>query len=105
LELATVPASRPDSRRLAFGPVAGAGVLYDLAAGKESSRFPAPVTGALELWFDPTGRRLAVRADQGREIRICAVETGQVLATLPHPERVMGLAWHPSGQLLATTCA
>src|SRR5262249_21320312 len=97
-----LPAFSPDGRQVAFGAKEGSIVLYDLAARKDERRIPAPTSHPLA--FDSAGRRLAEWSDQDRNVRICDAGTGEVLATLPHPRRVITLAWQPTGELLVTAC-
>jgi WD40 repeat protein len=93
-----------DGRRLAAGCLDHRLGLYDL------STFRA--VGALErlpdldyVAFHPGGKLLAVSGAVDRVVEVRDVDTGAVLATLPHPRgRVNALAWSGNGATLATGC-
>jgi WD40 repeat protein len=89
----------PDSHCLALVQHDGPILLYDLASGQCTNRLeqgPLPYLVA----FHPDGHQLAVAVNRLAQVR--DVRVGTVLQSFPHPDLVMGLAWH--GNLLATAC-
>jgi serine/threonine protein kinase/WD40 repeat protein len=94
----------PDSRQLAIGHKDGTISVYDLASRQRLRRLKAdpfdPRTSG--LCFHPKESVLAVSSKTSAQVR--DLQTGKVLADLPHPDVCPTLAWHPDGQTLAATC-
>jgi WD40 repeat protein len=91
----------PDSHLLALVQHDGPILIYDLCSGQCTNRLeqgPLPYAVA----FSPDGRRLAVAVGDLAEVR--ELQTRAVLRKFDHPNMVLGLAWHPGGNLLATGC-
>src|SRR5262249_21996767 len=98
-----VHAFSPDSRQLAVGQD-GWVIRFDLAAGREVSRWQLPAKRpAHDLAFHPDGRRLAVGYYSSDVVTVHDVNSGEPVASLPVgptvPARVV--AWHPDGDRLA----
>ncbi len=53
------------------------------------------------LAVSPDGRRLAT-AGNDRVVRIWASDTGNLVRELPHPHRILSLAFHPSGDTIVS---
>src|SRR5262245_60762371 len=60
-------------------------------------------SGAPAVAFSPDGRTLAA-ATYANAVRLLDVGTGQVKATLKHPQVVRAVAYSPDGKRLATAC-
>jgi WD40 repeat protein len=76
---------------------------YDVVSGKESKRYALK---APPYWMalHPDGRKLAVAMEYPSSLQLLDLETGE-LQTIPHDDVIRGIAWHPSGKLLAGACA
>jgi hypothetical protein len=97
----------PDSRFLATAQrdKDGSVVVYDLQSAKEMKEVQRLRTALLplRLAFAPDSRRLAVSS--GNIVRVFDLEAGKARSPdLSHPGEVDGIAWHPDGRSLATTC-
>ncbi len=90
-----------DSRHFAIGHVDASVSIYDTATGEEFRKW-RPGFRAERLAFRPGQPHLAVVG--GSSVRVLDVESGKVLAELPHPNSIYWIDWHPQGDLLATTC-
>ena len=91
----------PDSRRIVVAR-RGEFVVYDLATGQPSRRWPG---NAACLAFRPDGAQLAV-IDNGSKpptARILEAESGRPLQAFPIRTQVDDVAWSPDGTMLATT--
>jgi WD40 repeat protein len=93
----------PASGAIALGRADNSIVIYDLNSGRPPQAIPLP-DKALELRFDPTGRRLAA-CSRKMGVVLFDWRNGQALGTLVHPSGVLDMAWHPDGERLATACA
>lgn len=90
----------PDGRLLAAG-TAGGVYLHD-AASHEIVAFFETIVPVDTLAFDPSGERMAVGLRNGA-VELRHVTDGELLATATaHTDRVMSLAFGPSGDLLIT---
>jgi serine/threonine protein kinase/WD40 repeat protein len=93
---------RPDGRGLFTHRPDGAIELRDPAGTLQGClKAPTPVD---RLALAPDGRRLACTGDDPPVVYILDLETGQVVRTLAHPDRLWDLAWSPDGRLLAAAC-
>jgi serine/threonine protein kinase/WD40 repeat protein len=98
----------PDSKRLVFGSSDPALHVVELAPVPGDVRVRSvPATGATINWITvhPDGRRVAFSSTGAHySVQIRSLDTGELLADLPHPELVGGVAWHPNGIWLAAPC-
>ena len=91
----------PDSRRVALVHHDGELLVYDLATGRPSRRWPGQA-GAHDLAFRWDGAQIAV-ACKGPTCRILEAESGRLVRAIPMP--IGGtIAWSPDGTTLATPC-
>ena len=88
---------------MAAAQLRGPLLIYDLARITEPKRIGVDVE-TLWLRFSPDGRSLALSNYKKGLVEIRDAETGQVTATLKHPQLVWCLDWHPDGKILATAC-
>ena len=58
----------------------------------------------MRVAFHPLGRLLAISSAVDRLVEVRDVDSGGVVARLPHPRRVCGLAWSGDGATLAAGC-
>jgi serine/threonine protein kinase/WD40 repeat protein/Flp pilus assembly protein TadD len=95
----------PDSTSVALGLANGDIGVFALGTGKQIRRF-ASGGNLHSLAFHPRGRKLAASYlnSQDAAVRVYDLDTGDFLK-VPHPNSVRGLAWDPTGRLLATACA
>jgi serine/threonine protein kinase/WD40 repeat protein len=94
----------PDSRRIAL--VNGKSrelIVYDLATGQASRRWPVPSPG--DLAFRPDGTQIAVIANESKSpaCRILDEKTGRLVQTIPLRVPANRVAWSHDGTMLATT--
>jgi serine/threonine protein kinase/WD40 repeat protein len=99
-------AFRPGGRQLAVGHTDKSVSVYDLATRQRIHRLRLD-TLPHNLTFppNPADGRLAVAC--GNAVRIFDIDQGQERKPLRHPPEVTwttGLAWHPGGRRLATSC-
>jgi serine/threonine protein kinase/WD40 repeat protein len=93
----------PDSRRIAVVHNDGALLVYDLATGSPTWRWPG-----LSLWapvFSTDGTQIALyeHVDKNYAVRIVHAESGRLVRSLPLPLLPLGkLAWSSDGATLAT---
>ncbi len=97
-------AFHPDGRRWLMRRADGSVTICDLEAPRQkplllTSLQPSPGF----LAFDPTGNRLAAIVS-GR-VQILDAKTGKLLSSIPEPQAVQSLAWHPGGNYLALVCS
>jgi eukaryotic-like serine/threonine-protein kinase len=91
----------PDSRRVALGHADGELVVYDLATGRPSRRWPGPAA-ADDLVFRSDGAQIAVTSsEKNPTCRILEAESGRVVRSIPMPTGGT-VAWSPDGALLAS---
>jgi WD40 repeat protein len=91
---------RPDSRQVAIGTRDQVIQLYDLPSAQLHGTVKAGLVPQ-RLEFAPDGRRVALASQN--TIRIIDLQTGAALPDLNFPDQVWDLAWHPGGNLLATS--
>jgi len=91
----------PDGRRVVIAHRSTELSIYSLANGAEVKLFPIPYPAEC-VRFDPSGERLAITAMQRTEALVLDANSGAVQLSLPHPAAVGEVAWHPSGERLAT---
>lgn len=53
--------------------------------------------------FDPSGKHFAVAMQDG-QVAVCSSQTGDLIATLAHPRKVLGARFSPDGTRLLTGC-
>ncbi|MBI2927663.1 MAG: AAA-like domain-containing protein [Verrucomicrobia bacterium] len=99
-----------DSQRVGFGCTSGALVVHALPSGalQKEVLLRLPTHGprlANCVRFAPAGDVLALSSDDSQHVLLLEATTGRTNALLYHPAPVLDLAWHPSGDLLATACA
>jgi WD40 repeat protein len=93
----------PDSRRVAVGRADRLILLYDLTTGREMKRLPLGLE-PYSIRFHPDGQKLAVSSLERSATEVRELETGTVIASLPHPAEVWCTAWRSDGKVLATAC-
>src|SRR5262249_58455778 len=77
--------------------------IYDLGSCQEVQRLErVPCLSRIE--FHPLGRLLAISSTVDRVVEVRDGDTGGIVARLPHPQRVCGLAWSGNGATLAAAC-
>lgn len=89
----------PSGKALAYG--GGKTQIFDPASGKRIIEFD-PQSNALA--WTPDGKYLAVRPQDGDEVRFCDPATGQAFRTIKTPradQRVGALAFSPDGKRIA----
>jgi serine/threonine protein kinase/dipeptidyl aminopeptidase/acylaminoacyl peptidase len=91
----------PDSRELVVGHQDGTLSLYDLASGQRLRHLKPGLTAIQHLAFHPKKRQVAVACNP--DVRICDLESGQVVATLPLALGAFWVAWNPEGKTLAAS--
>jgi WD40 repeat protein len=90
----------PDSHCLALVQRNGPILFYDLGSGLCTNRLEqGPLPVPYSVAFSPDGHKLAVSV--GRLAQVRDLQAGTVVS-FPHPDDVLGLAWHEN--LLATGC-
>src|SRR5262249_26962045 len=96
----------PDSTKLAYVMNDTRIAVIYLASGQVRHLPPSGrQQGRLEI--APNGRRFAVSINRSGNyaVELRDLESGKVLASLPHPARASARrGWHPSGWMVATTC-
>jgi len=91
----------PDSRRVALAHADGELLVYDLATGRPSRRWPGPA-GVSDLAFRWDGAQIAVTSgEKGPACRILEAESGRLVRSIPLPAGGT-VAWSPDGTTLAT---
>jgi serine/threonine protein kinase/WD40 repeat protein len=93
-----------DSRQCAFSYSDGSLLLVDLQTGTTRPLLP-PGADCRCIAIHPSGQQLAVSTRVAGEsvVQVRDVDSGEVIAQLPHPKRVDCLVWHPQGNALAAT--
>ncbi|HXJ56859.1 MAG TPA: WD40 repeat domain-containing serine/threonine protein kinase, partial [Verrucomicrobiae bacterium] len=91
----------PDGRRVTVAQPSTNLPIYSLADGAELKSFPIPYLAHC-VRFDPSGKRIAIAASNRREVVVLDADSGAVQLSLLHPAGVGEVAWHPSGERLAT---
>jgi WD40 repeat protein len=95
---------RPDGRRLAASTGTGTIRFYDLPSGQPVNELTVG-KGMIGLYYHPSGHQLAV-CDWGSDtFRLLDADSGNVVHTLAHPERMSFPSWGPDGKILAVLCA
>ncbi len=91
----------PDSRELVVGHPDGTLSLYDLGSGQPPRKLQPGLTAIQHLAFHPKKRQVAVACIP--DVRICDLESGQVVATLPLASGAFWVAWSPEGKTVAAS--
>jgi WD40 repeat protein len=97
----------PDGRHLALALTDGSILLYDLTSAHPAPQLlvklgDGPIT---ILTFDPHGDRLAVATANRRAVHVLDARSGKAVSAPWSPKApINGLAWHPSGKLVAAAC-
>jgi WD40 repeat protein len=94
----------PDSRQVAACRPGKLLLLYDLTTGRELQRVPLG-HDPRAIRFHPDGQKLAVASLESSAAEVLALETGTVIASLPHPAPVWCTAWRSDGKVLAVGCS
>jgi WD40 repeat protein len=97
----------PDGRHLALALTDGSILLYDLTSAHPAPQLLAKLNdGTITfLTFDPRGDKLAVATANGRAVHVLDARSGKAVSTPWSPKApINGLAWHPSGKLVAAAC-
>jgi serine/threonine protein kinase/WD40 repeat protein len=90
----------PDSRLFAFGVANGPLQLMELPSQQlRQLSIVGPHSRTLGI-FRPKHRQIALVPHDQKSIQICDLDSGKVLATLPQPEGVARIDWHPDGNTL-----
>jgi eukaryotic-like serine/threonine-protein kinase len=93
-------AFHPNNRQIAVGRGNGTVSIFDLQTAEELRQFKLDVRPT-RLAFAPDGTKLAVASFPGKQVQVHDLETGDAPQTWDEPAGPYGVAWHPSGQLLA----
>jgi WD40 repeat protein len=82
-----------------------AGVLHivDPRSGHTVRQFQS-MAWPWHLAVDAAGKRVALSSFRSSEVEVYDLATGQLAGKLPHPTYVGPMAWHPDGNVLATSC-
>jgi hypothetical protein len=91
----------PDGKLLAFGADDRTIRLWDVAAGKEARRWDRPEDFLRLLAFSPDGSSLVSYGNPGSALTVWAVATGKPRTRFQQFQRIVGLAFSPSGRTLA----
>ena len=92
----------PDGRWLATGGVDGTIPLIDRASGQRMHTFPG-ILQVSNLAFSPDSQTLAATTDgNGPSVRLWDLATWEERAAAGHTKPVVGLAFHPAGNRIAT---
>jgi len=93
----------PDGTKLAYVMTDSRIAVVDLASGQARYFQPAGVQ-QWDIEFAPDGRRFAISVNRNGKhtAEVRDLGTGKIEITLPHPTNEPA-AWHPDGQMLATT--
>jgi len=94
----------PDSRWIALAQHEGPIEVYDLESGRLVHSLNQQLL-PFGLRFHPRELQLAVSSDLSPTVEIRDVQTGAILQSLIHSNRVRGVAWGAQGTLLATACS
>ena len=91
----------PNSRRLAVGRWQGVDILH-VQTGDQKLSLSGHTSHVNLLAFSSDGKRLATAArhDQDKVIRVWNANTGKLLQTLKHPERIISMTLSPDGKTL-----
>ena len=92
----------PDDRRLAVEDANGSLLVCDLRSGAIQTLMTN--LPWVRPCFSPDGQKLLIASGSKSNALILEVESGRILAELPHPSGVLSGAWHPQGDWLATGC-
>ena len=97
---------RPDGRAIALGThtVTNQIILLDTGSGQfQSAQLPV-ARQVFALAWDPLGLHLAVGAGDAKIYVLAASRTNSIWRVLPgHQQDMVGLAYHPGGQLLVSS--
>jgi WD40 repeat protein len=96
----------PDSTQFVYPHTDGRIAAVDLASGRARHLRVAGEGVPRDVVFAPEGREFAVsvRGRARHAVEIFDLATGELQATLLHPQPVMIPAWSPDGRTLATGC-
>src|SRR5262249_40314564 len=88
-----------DGRTIAVAHVDNTVRLYELPSGAELKRFAVP-SALNAVQFAPDGRMLAIAPAQAGVVQLVSLD-GELRTALPHPARVIDVAWRDDGRYLA----
>ena len=91
----------PLSDRLAATGPGNVVRVFDLHTSRLEREIPLPFRPS-RMDYSSDGRHLSVLASRGTSVRLIEVVNGSA-RDLPHSTSVSGVAWHPSGESLATS--
>jgi serine/threonine protein kinase/WD40 repeat protein len=93
----------PDGRELVVGHQDGTLSLHDLSSGQPPRQLQPGLTAIGHLAFHPKKRQVAVACIP--DVRICDLESGKVVTTLPMSRGASWVAWNPEGTTVAASGA
>lgn len=98
---ATLMTFTPDSRALIVKHADGSLHFVNPASGAEEKVWPGPFAFD-QMSFNSRGELFC--SSITNELMIYEATNGALLKSLPHPEAIHSVAWHPDGRRLATSC-
>jgi WD40 repeat protein len=93
----------PDGKLVAFAGNDQTLGLWEVATGKVIRRWERPERFVRILAFAPDGMSLVSYGNPGSDLRVWATATGKLLAQFKGLERILGLAFSPSGRTLVVS--
>jgi hypothetical protein len=91
-----------ESKRAALGYLDGAIAVFDLSNGRRLHQLaPDVITGDARPALHPTEPLVAVCSYGSAVVQIRELKSGKAVSSIPQGAGVLGVAWHPDGQMLA----